>query len=177
MCGHEHNFQAYTAATFARYLRSHHTHPGPPASSPHYFVAGSSGATLAGTGFKEGDFPSARYPGADRWSEAAAPGRRVLSGLGLDRTVAGQVAGRVAESFADDDDAAVFLSLLLVDVKPPSSRGARMSVVIRPALMDDLQDLFMSMPGSAIVDVTDPHPPVDRVEVDKCLERFPSVEL
>lgn len=177
ICGHEHNFQNYSANTFERYLKAHHTTPLSPVSSPHYFVAGSSGAALAGTGFRTGAFPSERFPDPNEWREVASIGRRAVSGLKLDSTVFGQVVGRLEESAAEDGDAAVYLSLILVDVKPRSAQGEKMKVVVTPVLMDDLQHLFGSLGQDVIVNVTDPNPPVDQNEVEKCLRRHQPVEL
>jgi hypothetical protein len=97
--------------------------------------------------------------------------------LGLDRTLVGKLIGRLHASAAEDGDAAAFLSLLYVEVTPPRSPGAKARVLIRPALMDDVQDLFRTLPADTPVDVTDPNPPVDRAGLVRCLERFPSMEL
>lgn len=177
ICGHEHNFQSYSSATFAQYLKDEHTKPVTPSAQPHYLVAGSSGAALASTDFKGGKYQSVRYPSANDWKDIASAGRKVVSGLGLSSTVVGQVVRRVAASAADDGDVAIRMSLVVVDVQPPPFPSTNWSIVARPGLMNDLDDLFAHLPKNMVVDVTAPNLPVDQGAVNDCLTRHAPIRV
>jgi hypothetical protein len=173
VCGHEHSFQSYDQNTFVRYMREKQTQNLPPVATPHYFVAGSSGAALASTEFKKSTYPSTTYPTAQDWRRVAGLGR--IATKSFSKNVLSSIIARIQADAAADGDAAHYLSLLVVDVKPGA--GGQREVTITPGLMDSLELLYAGAEPGAIIDVTDPNAPVSAAEVARCLARHPSVTL
>jgi len=173
LCGHEHNYQSYSQGTFRRYLEERHTKYITPRSNAHYIVAGSSGAALASTEFKERAYQAVAYPSAQDWRTVAGLGR--VATKPLQKTVIGAIVGRLSQNAAADGDAAMYLSLVVIDIGP---RGAaRTAVTITPGLMESLDKLFEGIPPRTVVDLMDANAPINRAEVARCLQRLPHIQL
>lgn len=171
VCAHEHNFQKYDPSMFTRYLTAHHD-VGTSKSAPHYIVMGNGGAYLSNTNFKNGEFTSVRYPNLAQWNENIAEGRKIVSSVGLEKTVVGQLAGKFEKAALDDGDVARFLSLLLVDVKITGGG----SITVTPIFMNDLQSLFD--PGSSgVVYTNDENVRLSPMYVDRCFQNHLSIKM
>lgn len=165
VCGHEHNYQHYRAETFQRYLNENHD-TGKAQSSPPYIVMGNGGAYLSNTNFPNGHYPSLRYPNIEQWNEAIAQGRQIVSSIGLEKTLVGQLAGKLEKAALDDGDVARFLSLLLVEVKYDTDPA----ITITPIFMDDLKNLFDPQ-SNQTVRVNDENLKIYPVYLERCYRR------
>lgn len=167
VCGHEHNYQRYAPAVFARYVGDRLAPPWDPPSRPDYIVCGGGGAYLQSTLFRRSSYAAQDvYPTAVQWRDdyVSAP-RRLADGVGLSKSVFDAALGAIEEAERHDRDVARFLSLLLVEVG-----GERASVT--PYFLDSAASLFFSLPDGTTVSVTDPSPPVSPEAVRACAQ-FP----
>lgn len=173
VAGHEHNFQEYEPAQFARYLEVVHSAKPAAGVTPRYLVAGGSGAYLTSTDFKPGRFQCVAYPATDQWQKYAGIGRQFIAKIGLDKSPVARAAALAEKNVLTDSDAASFLSLILVDVVKASVTGPAVTTVT-PVFMDDLETLY---PGDMDVDVQAGIPPLAPHFVDKCIQSHRSFNL
>lgn len=168
VCAHDHNYQLYSPETFERYLReAHEATAGEKA--PHYVVSGAGGATLSGTDWT-GPYPTTdRHPDREQWLEHASAGRKFLERSPLAKTLLSRLVALADEGARSDDDAARYLSFLLVEVEP---RGGSLRTRVTPIHLNDLTDLFAE---EAVVDVRDPSPPFLPAELDAL--RQPPIDI
>jgi hypothetical protein len=173
LCGHEHNFQGYTPATFRQYVgREILGRDIEAAQFPHYIVCGAGGAYLQSNGYSRGPYQAQRYPSKEEWDKYESWGRGIVSGLGLDKALIGRIVGQVSQDSLSDADVAQYLSFILVEEKLV---GGKRKARITPVFLDDLKNLFTHLPAEEIVDVTSENPPVDLTAVEACLQ--PSITL
>lgn len=167
LCGHEHNYQAYASSVFQQYVGREFLKRDLTAQRfPEYVVCGAGGAYLQNNGYSAGPYASLRYPSKDQWDQFVGMGRRVVARLGLDKMLAGRIAGIIDHDSLADADATQFLSFLLVEDR--AGEGGR--VVVTPVFLRNLSELFERLPAETIVDVTSEHPPVDPDKVKACLQ-------
>lgn len=163
VCAHEHNHQAYSPATFGRYLVSEHNAPALGHAFPHYIVSGHGGATVGHTDFKNEPYPvDDRFPTPDDWREHWRLGTRVVEKY-LGKSALGRIVGLFSKGATSDDDYPGLLSFLLVEV---SAGGNATVSVFR---LDDLRGLYDLQDG-AKVPIEDPSIPLSDQEVKKRLQ-------
>jgi len=180
VCGHDHNYQGYSPAVFAKYINDI-SGRGPSAeNSIDYIITGGGGAYLTSTDFKrsfwdrlfgKNRYPvETLYPTPDQWNSYANIGRKTLESMGMSKSFVSRIVGITEKDSLSDMDAAQYLNLLLVEVKrenPPID----FSIVITPVLMDNLKDLFEKAPDEAILDIMAEDLPVDPGRLGGCLKQ------
>lgn len=180
VCGHDHNYQGYSRATFAKYIKDI-SGRGP--SSEHaldYIVTGGGGAYLTSTDFKRSFWDrlfgrnlyasEILYPTPDQWNNYARIGRKTLETMGLSKSFVSRIVGIKEKDSLSDMDAAQYLNLLLVEVKKKNTTS-EFSVVVTPVFMDNLKNMFVNVPEEAILDIMSEDLPVNPDRLDACLKR------
>jgi len=89
----------------------------------------------------------------------------------------GAIAGRLEDATRADSDVAEFLSFLLVSVCRNPANSAAPSIEVTPVFLNDVEDLFRSLPDGSGVQIEYPGTPPDQHEVDLCLQRDQQVLL
>jgi hypothetical protein len=141
---HEHSFQHYSPAEFARFL-SGGTTPG-----PHYFVSGSGGAFLSPIEFERtrGRYAASHlFPDRKQWKAYARLSKKAASVLGFARTALARAISSLSGALFDRDIAR-FQSLLRVQVTPTASG---LTATMTPYFQDSLEELYFDQPKATVV--------------------------
>lgn len=169
LCGHEHNHQDYSAATFLRYLEKEQTgRPFDRPVVPRYIVSGGGGAYLQSTDFADGPYPcDVRYPSKEWW-KGEVPAIRRIVGVGRDKSMVSRGVSSLLDDATRDEDVPKKLSLILVEVKPSTPAGGKLETWVTPVFLEHLKDLYTSK--DVVVDVQAGNPPVGDAELKACLQ-------
>lgn len=169
VCGHIHNHQYYLPDVFRSYLEREQKAASGRNEWPHYVVTGGGGAYISRPE-RKGDYDlKLLFPSIEQWAGYAGVLRKAIDRVGLGRAAIGRIASLRKSSVSADDDAAKFLSLLVLDV-------AAGGVEARHILMDDLEQLF-GPPDNLTVRVDDPHPPINDDKWDRLFTKQPAIRL
>jgi hypothetical protein len=178
VCGHEHNYQRYEAATFGQYLQACQDIPTLALHGPEYIVCGAGGAFLHSTDFKRADYPASEvYPNLAQWRQHVKMGTRIVDAAGLSKTLVGTVAGYLEDATRADSDVAEYMSFLLVEVSADPANTANTAVAVTPIFMDGVEDLFQHLPAGSNVQIEYPGTPPDPQQVNRCLQNDSRVLL
>jgi 3',5'-cyclic AMP phosphodiesterase CpdA len=167
VCGHEHNYQHYSPATFERYLQEKHQAS---ISNPdlQYIVSGGGGAYLTTTAFKSGQYPSKYlYPTPDQWREFAKTAQKIVDELRLSKTFVARGAALFEKAALADADQAKYLNILMVDVDRSSPKTV---TTVTPVFLDDIERIYGHLPVDTVVNVADRNPQVDGAAIAACLQ-------
>jgi 3',5'-cyclic AMP phosphodiesterase CpdA len=162
VCGHIHNSQQYEPAVFAKYLQD--VHKATPQGPIDYIVSGGGGASL-GSPIFEGPYKASTFPTPADWKANIKRTKKILSWAPLAESSLGKLAITAYEDAEGDEDAAKWLSFLLVDV----DNGA---VKVTPVFMEDIAKLF---PSGQRIEITNPATRVGPVEQATCLQTPPII--
>lgn len=169
ICGHEHNFQEYSADVVGRFLEQEFGCQNPILGQKHV-VSGGGGSALHATNFKPGRYPVSRiFPDADQWKAYLREGAAILQGSPLAKNFIGKIVMMVNRAYKGDGDLTRFLSFLVVDVAAKDATPLDEPYKLRPVWMEDLQRLYPpQMTGE--VDIMDRNPVLYEPEVERCLK-------
>jgi len=186
ICGHDHNYQGYDHATFARYLDENKPHLQSQLCSTEYIVSGGGGAYLTSTDFKLGFWDrlmgkkrygaNILYPTPQQWTDYAKFGHRVMDRLGMNKTFIGRLVSIKEKDSLSDIDAAQYLNLLLVEVNTDNPAGD-FSIVVTPVFMDNLRELFAHIPDETMLDIQAENLPINQIQLDRCVRRELALKL
>lgn len=171
LTAHEHNYQRYAPATFARYLEREHGAMA--ASPPEYLVSGAGGAYISASDFQDGQktgyLTAERYPTAEDWKAWAPLGLRLVAKAGMDKSLVNRaMIGLVtmATGLAEDSDAdrPERLSLLVLEYQPATG------VTFRPLFLDDLMAMYGHLPDGTPVQVQQGSPALNPAALAESLQ-------
>jgi len=144
---HEHSFQHYSPAEFARFL-SGGTTPG-----PHYFVSGSGGAFLSPVEFEpagsKGQYSASHlFPNKQQWKGYARLTKKAASVVGLARSGLARFVSSLSGALFDQD-LARYQSLLRVQVAPDAA--GLLTATMTPYFQESLEALYFDQPDATVV--------------------------
>jgi hypothetical protein len=145
VCGHIHNFQAYTPATFRTFVLQQYEVA--PTGNPDYWVSGGGGAYLEATDFKNPAYPLRSFPTAKQWGKYATGARKALENMGLLQNAIGRAGIKAAPAL--DPDEPKYLSFISIEVGPQAIDAV--SIEIPDAEVTPYQG--MPLPPGTSVDV------------------------
>ena len=169
ICGHEHNYELYTARTFRAYIEKELKFSQIASNSARYVINGGGGSALHSTVFKSKKYPTKDlFPSANQWKDYVTLGTKAIAALGMDATLPGRVVSLCNKDASADADDYRYLSFIVVDVKKEKGNN-RLKPEVRPIFMADLKKLFSHL-HEGIINITDKKPQCNEMEVKKCIQ-------
>lgn len=157
VAAHDHNYQGYTPAVFARYLEEQYG-VRPASRAPFYVVCGGGGAYPQRPAGSHTPYAGVHFPEREQWRGYAGPFMGSKSA----------VVSKVAAEWADADDGR-FLSMLLVDCRP----GPPPSTTVTPVWVNDIREVLCdpALPGGTygVIDLLASETRVPQAMLARCL--------
>ena len=171
ICGHEHNYELYTARTFRYYLEKKLKFSHIASDAARYVINGGGGSALHSTVFKSKKYPTKDlFPTAKQWKDYANVGMKTIAALKMDATLLGRVVSLVKKDALADADDYRYLSFIVVHVKKEKGKKD-LQYKVKPVWMKDLRELFSHL-HDGVVDIIDKNPPINKTKVKKeCIQK------